>query len=390
MQIHEYQAKVLLKKFGVNVAEGELATSPEEAEKAAAHLGGKVAVKAQVHAGGRGKAGGIKLASSPKEASEIAKKMLLSTLVTKQTGPSGKVVRKLYIEKCANIVGGKEYYLGIIVDRSANKFSFIVSSEGGIDIEEVAASHPEKIIIEQIDPSFGFSPCNARKIGFAIGLNSSQVGKLIPFMRGIYNAFINSDASQIEINPMVEVEGGEFLALDAKVQFDDNSLHRHPDLEALRDPDEEVASETEAGKHGLSYIKMDGKIGCMVNGAGLAMATMDIIKYYGSEPANFLDVGGSATRETVSKAFEIILSDKNVKGILVNIFGGIMRCDIIANGIIEAAKNMHVSVPMVVRLSGTNADLGREIIAKSGLNTVPADELADAARKIVDLVNGSK
>lgn len=388
MNIHEYQAKGLLKKFGVAVPEGHQAFSVPEAVEAAKTLeaaGNKVfVVKAQIHAGGRGKAGGVKVVKSVEEVKEKAVKMLGMTLVTHQTGPEGKVVKRLYIEAGSNIK--KEYYLSAVVDRATKSIIFMASTEGGVEIEEVAARHPEKLISVKIDAATGIQACHARKLAFALGFSGDLVKKFSKLIFSLYEAFVASDASQVEINPLVETAEGEIIALDAKINFDDNALHRHDEIRALRDLDEEEPLEIEASKYDLSYIKMDGKIGCMVNGAGLAMATMDIIKLYGSSPANFLDVGGGATREKVTAAFKIILSDPSVKGILVNIFGGIMRCDIIANGIIEAAKETNLSVPLVVRLEGTNVDLGKEILAKSGLAIIPADDLADAAAKIVKAV----
>jgi succinyl-CoA synthetase beta subunit len=388
MNIHEYQAKGLLKKFGVAVPEGHQAFSVPEAVEAAKALeaaGNKVfVVKAQIHAGGRGKAGGVKVVKSVEEVKEKAAQMLGMTLVTHQTGPEGKVVKRLYIEAGSSIK--KEYYLSAVVDRATKSIVFMASTEGGVEIEEVAAKHPEKLISVKIDAATGIQACHARKLAFALGFSGDLVKKFSKLVFSLYEAFVASDASQVEINPLVETAEGNIIALDAKINFDDNALHRHDEIRALRDLDEEEPLEIEASKYDLSYIKMDGKIGCMVNGAGLAMATMDIIKLYGSSPANFLDVGGGATREKVTAAFKIILSDPSVKGILVNIFGGIMRCDIIANGIIEAAKETNLSVPLVVRLEGTNVDLGKEILAKSGLAIIPADDLADAAEKIVKAV----
>lgn len=388
MNIHEYQAKGLLKKFGVAVPEGHQAFSVPEAVEAAKSLeaaGHKVfVVKAQIHAGGRGKAGGVKVVKSVEDVKEKAAQMLGMTLVTHQTGPEGKVVKRLYVEAGSNIK--KEYYLSAVVDRATKTIVFMASTEGGVEIEEVAAKHPEKLISVRIDPATGIQSCHARKLAFALGFSGDSVKKFSKLIFSLYKAFVESDASQVEINPLVETAEGDIIALDAKINFDDNALHRHDDIRALRDLDEEEPLEIEASKYDLSYIKMDGKIGCMVNGAGLAMATMDIIKLYGSSPANFLDVGGGATREKVTAAFKIILSDPSVKGILVNIFGGIMRCDIIANGIIEAAKETNLSVPLVVRLEGTNVDLGKEILAKSGLAIIPANDLADAAEKIVKAV----
>ncbi|OFW79765.1 MAG: succinate--CoA ligase subunit beta [Alphaproteobacteria bacterium RIFCSPLOWO2_01_FULL_40_26] len=392
MNIHEYQAKSLLKKFGVAVPEGHPAFSVPESLEAAKQLeasGHNVfVVKAQIHAGGRGKAGGVKIVKSTDEVKEKAAQMLGMKLVTHQTGPEGRIVKRLYIESGSNIK--KEYYLSAVVDRKNKAIVFMASTEGGVEIEEVAAKTPEKIISVKIDPASGIQSCHARKLGFALGFKGDLLKKFSQLIFALYKAFNETDASQIEINPLVETKEGDIIALDAKINFDDNALHRHDQIRTLRDLDEEEPLEIEASKFDLNYIKMDGKIGCMVNGAGLAMATMDIIKLYGSSPANFLDVGGGATREKVTAAFKIILSDANVKGILVNIFGGIMRCDIIANGIIEAAKDVHLSVPLVVRLEGTNVDLGKEILAKSGLAIIPANDLADAAEKIVKAVKTSE
>lgn len=388
MNIHEYQAKSLLKKFGVAVPEGHPAFSVPDAVEAAKALeaaGNKVfVVKAQIHAGGRGKAGGVKVVKSTDEVKDKAAQMLGMTLVTHQTGPEGKVVKRLYIEAGSNIK--KEYYLSLVVDRKSKAVVFMASTEGGVDIEEVAEKHPEKLISVKVDVASGIQACHARKLGFALGFKGETLKKFSKLIFSLYQAFNETDASQIEINPLVETVEGDIIALDAKINFDDNALHRHDDIKSLRDLDEEEPLEIEASKYDLNYVKMDGKIGCMVNGAGLAMATMDIIQLYGSSPANFLDVGGGATREKVTAAFKIILSDPNVKGILVNIFGGIMRCDIIANGIIEAAKEVNLSVPLVVRLEGTNVDLGKEILAKSGVAVIPANDLADAAEKIVKAV----
>ena len=388
MNIHEYQAKQLLKSFGVPVPEGHAAFSVPEAVEAAKSLeasGSKVfVVKAQIHAGGRGKAGGVKVVKTIDEVREKSSQILGATLVTHQTGPEGRLVKRLYIEAGSNIV--KEYYLSAVVDRKNKTIVFMASTEGGVEIEEVAAEHPEKIITAVIDIATGIQPCHCRKMAFALGLKGDLIKQFTKVVFGIYRAFIECDASQIEINPLVVTAEGEVIALDAKINFDDNALHRHEKIRSMRDLDEEDPLEIEASKFDLNYVKMDGKIGCMVNGAGLAMATMDIIKLYGSSPANFLDVGGGATREKVTAAFKIILSDPNVKGILVNIFGGIMRCDIIANGILEAAKEVHLSVPLVVRLEGTNVELGKEILAKSGLSIIAANDLDDAAQKIVSAI----
>ena len=388
MNIHEYQAKILLKKFGVAVPEGHPAFSVPEAVEVAKQLeanGHKVfVVKAQIHAGGRGKAGGVKVVKSIDEVKEKSAQILGKILITHQTGPEGKEVKRLYVEAGSNIK--KEYYLSAVVDRKTKAVVFMASTEGGVEIEEVAKHSPEKIISVKIDPATGIQSCHARKLGFALGFKGEILKKFSNLVICLYKAFIETDASQIEINPLVETNEGDIIALDAKINFDDNAIHRNDEIKTLRDLDEEEPLEIEASKYELSYIKMDGQIGCMVNGAGLAMATMDIIKLFGSSPANFLDVGGGATREKVTAAFKIILSDINVKGILVNIFGGIMRCDIIANGIIEAAKEVNLIVPLVVRLEGTNVDLGKEILTKSGLAIIPANDLADAAQKIVKAV----
>lgn len=379
MNIHEYQAKEVLHKFNVPVPKGFVATSAEEVKTQVSQLKSDVfVVKAQIHAGGRGKAGGVKLAKSVEEAQQFVKDMIGMTLVTHQTGPSGQQVRKVYVEEGSSIK--KEYYLSLVVDPKLSRLVFIFSSEGGMDIEEVAKNSPAKIVKFDIDPATSF---DSSKLSSSFHLSPEQIEKISNIAKKIYDAFIATDASQIEINPLVETNSGDFIALDAKINFDDNALYRHPEIMELRDYDEEVKEEIEASKYGLSYIKMDGSIGCMVNGAGLAMATMDIIKYYGAEPANFLDVGGGASKETVTEAFKIILSDSNVKGILVNIFGGIMRCDIIASGIVAAAKEMSIKVPLVVRLSGTNFEEGKKILEESGLNIIAADELDEAAQKIV-------
>ncbi len=388
MNIHEYQAKSLLKEFGVAVPEGHPAFNVPEAVESAKQLqalGHKVfVVKAQIHAGGRGKAGGVKVVKTIDEVQEKAKEILGKILVTHQTGPEGKEVKRLYIEAGSNIK--KEYYLSAVVDRKTKAIVFMASTEGGVEIEEVAVSHPEKIISVVVDIATGIQPCHTRKLGFALGFSGETLKKFSKLVVALYNLFLAKDASQVEINPLVETQEGDVIALDAKINFDDNALYRHDDIKSLRDLDEEEPLEIEASKYDLNYVKMDGKIGCMVNGAGLAMATMDIIKLYGSSPANFLDVGGGATKEKVTAAFKIILSDPNVKGILVNIFGGIMRCDIIANGIIEAAKEVSLNVPLVVRLEGTNVDLGKKILAESGLAIIPANDLDDAAKKIVNAV----
>jgi succinyl-CoA synthetase beta subunit len=385
MNIHEYQAKKILAKFKVPVPKGKEAFSAQEAQKVASELSSNVFVlKAQIHAGGRGKAGGVKVLKSPQEVGVEADKMLGMTLITHQTGPEGKLVKRLYVEEGSNIA--KEFYLGMVVDTSSSSISFIASTEGGVEIEEVAIKHPEKIITIHIDPAMGMQGFHARKLGYELGFEGEKLKKFSNFAMSLYEAFVATDASQIEINPLVLTKEDDFIALDAKFNFDDNALYRHKDLLELRDEDEEEPLEREAIAAGLSYVKMDGNIGCMVNGAGLAMATMDIIKLYGAEPANFLDVGGGANKEKVTKALKIILSDKNVKGILVNIFGGIMKCDIIAEGIIAAAKEVDLNVPLVVRLAGTNVEKGKALLDNSGLKLISADDLADAADKIVKAI----
>ncbi len=385
MNIHEYQAKQLLAKYGVAVPKGGVAFTPDEAVKVAEDLGGPVwVVKAQIHAGGRGKGGGVKVVKSIDEVRSEAERMLGMTLVTHQTGPEGKEVKRVYVEDGSDIA--RELYLSLLVDRSSSRVTVIASTEGGMDIEEVAAETPEKIMTIAIDPVTGLSPHYARTIAFGLGLEGKQVGAAVKFLSGIYDAFVGLDASLMEINPLVVTGGGDLIALDAKMNFDDNALYRHKDVAEMRDEDEEDPMELEADKFELNYVKLDGSIGCMVNGAGLAMATMDIIKLYGGEPANFLDVGGGATKERVTAAFKIILSDKNVEGILVNIFGGIMRCDVIAEGVVAAAKEVSLHVPLVVRLEGTNVELGKQILADSGLPIVSADNLGDAAQKIVKAV----
>ena len=389
MNIHEYQAKDVLRGFGVPVPKGKPAFTVEEAVAAAQVLGGPVwVVKAQIHAGGRGKGGGVKVVKSIEDVKKEAQRMLGMTLITHQTGPHGRVVKRLYIEDGSAI--DRELYLSALVDRATSRIAFIVSTEGGMDIEEVAHKTPEKIHTFQIEPAAGYSPYVGNEIAVALRLKgdaAKQIGKVV---KALYEAFLAKDMSLLEINPLVVTKDGNIICLDAKLNFDDNSLYRHKDIQELRDLDEEDPAEVEASKFDLSYIKLDGEIGCMVNGAGLAMATMDIIKLYGSEPANFLDVGGGATKEKVTQAFKIIVSDPNVKGILVNIFGGIMKCDIIAEGIVAAAKEISLSVPLVVRLEGTNVELGKQILAKSGLAITSADNLADAAEKVVKAVKGSK
>jgi len=385
MNIHEYQAKEILRSYGVAVPEGIVAFSVEEAVEAAKRLGTDVCVvKAQIHAGGRGKAGGVKVAKSLDEVRQYASDLLGKVLVTHQTGPQGKEVKRLLIEQGCDIQ--KEYYLGLVLNRETGRVVMMASEEGGTEIEEVAAKTPEKIFREEIDPAVGLMPYQARKLAFAINIPNHLVNKAVQFMMGLYRVFVEKDCSIAEINPLVVTGDGQVLALDAKLNFDDNALFRHPELLELRDLDEEDPREIEASKHGLSYIALDGNIGCMVNGAGLAMATMDIIKYYGGEPANFLDVGGGASKEKVTEAFKIILKDKNVKGIFVNIFGGIMRCDVIAEGVVAAAKELGLDRPLVVRLEGTNVEQGKRILEQSGLNIISADSMADGAQKIVSLV----
>jgi len=387
MNIHEYQAKELLRRHRVAVPRGIVVLSAEEAEHAAKELGGVVVVKAQVHAGGRGKAGGVKLAKNPSEAKEAAAKMLGMKLVTHQTGPEGKIVRRVLVEEGCDIA--RELYLGLVLDRASGRYVMMASREGGVEIEEVAAKTPEKIFREAIDPAIGLQAYQARKLAFGLDVPKESIAKAVAFMTGLYRAFIESDASLAEINPLILTKQGDLLALDCKMGFDDNGLYRHPEIRDLRDFDEEDPREVEAAQHDLSYIALDGNIGCMVNGAGLAMATMDIIKFYGGSPANFLDVGGGATTEKVTAAFKILLSDENVKAVLVNIFGGIMKCDVVAQGIVEAAKQVHLKVPLVVRLEGTNVDLGRKILAESGLDITPGEDMADAAEKVVKAARGA-
>jgi len=394
MDIHEYQGKEVLKKFGAPVPEGYPAFTPEEAEEAAKKLPGPVyVVKSQIHAGGRGKGkfkeapesgGGVRVVKSIEDVRKNAEEMLGKTLVTIQTGDEGKQVNRLYIEDGSDIK--KEYYLSLLVDRATSRVSFVASTEGGMDIEEVAHNTPEKIITLSVDPASGISGFHARKLGFALGFSGDQLKQFSKVVAILYKAFVETDAAQIEINPLVLTGSGDIVILDAKCGFDDNAMFRHHDLEEYRDITEENEQERKAKDFELSYVKMDGNIGCMVNGAGLAMSTMDIIKLKGGEPANFLDVGGGATKERVTEAFKIILSDSNVKGILVNIFGGIMRCDVIAEGVIAAAKEVSLDVPLVVRLEGTNVNQGKELLANSGLDIIPADDLEDAATKVVGAV----
>ncbi len=394
MNIHEYQAKELLRGYGVAVLEGHVAWTPEEAEQAAAKLPGPVyVVKSQIHAGGRGAGhfegdgagkGGVRLAKSGADVRAAAEAMIGHTLITKQTGAAGRRVSRVYVEAGCDIA--RELYLSLLIDRETSRVTVVASTEGGMDVEHVAETTPEKILRVAIDPAAGISPFHARKLAFALGLEGKQIGSFGRFVNAMYKAFIELDCAVVEINPLVVTGAGDVVALDAKVSFDDNALYRHPELEQLRDEAEEDPKELEAAKYSLNYVALDGTIGCMVNGAGLAMATMDIIKLYGGSPANFLDVGGGATKERVTAAFKIILSDPNVEGILVNIFGGIMRCDVIAEGVVAAAREVSLGVPLVVRLEGTNVELGKEILAKSGLPIVSADNLADAAEKVVRAV----
>ena len=385
MNIHEYQAKALLKKYGVAVSKGGVAYTPDEAAEVASNLGGPVwVVKAQIHAGGRGKAGGVKVVKSIDDVRAQAERLVGSVLVTAQTGAEGREVKRVYIEEGCDIQ--RELYVGMLIDRATSRVTLMASTEGGMEIEEIAHTSPEKIVKIAIDPVTGIQPFHTRDAAFALGLTGPQVGAASKFLTAMYKAFIDLDASIVEINPLVVTGAGDVMALDAKMNFDDNALFRHKDVEELRDESEEDPIELEAGRHALNYVKLSGNIGCMVNGAGLAMATMDIIKLYGGEPANFLDVGGGATRERVTTAFKLILSDPNVEGILVNIFGGIMRCDVIAEGVIAAAKEVSLHVPLVVRLEGTNVDLGKKILSESGLAIVSANDLADAAEKIVKAV----
>jgi succinyl-CoA synthetase beta subunit len=385
MKIHEYQAKGILKKYGVAVPRGSVATTREEAEAAAKELFDSgatgVVVKAQIHAGGRGKGGGVKIAKSLAEAADLAGKILGMTLVTHQTGPEGRVVRRLLIEETLPIE--KELYLGILIDRTEGKPVFMASAAGGMEIEQVAAENPDAILKQYIDPGMELEPFEARKIAFALGLKGSQISSAVQFLTSLYRAFLDTDASLVEINPFVSCTDGRLFALDAKLNFDDNALFRHPDIRELRDITEEDPLEVEASKYNLNYIKLDGNVGCMVNGAGLAMATMDIIKYAGGMPANFLDVGGGANAEQVAHAFEILLSDKNVRAVLINIFGGILRVDTLATGVVEAAKKTNIQLPVVLRLEGTNVQEGKTILQESGLNFLIAETMKDAAEKVV-------
>jgi succinyl-CoA synthetase beta subunit len=382
MNVHEYQAKGLLREFGVAVPEGILATTPAEAEAAARELGTKVVVvKAQVHAGGRGKGGGIKLATSPSEAKQAASEILGMTLHTPQTPPEGKLVRKVYVEAGSEIA--RELYFAILLDRSAEKFALVASTEGGMEIEEVAARTPEKILTVHVEPNVGLRDYQVRRLGFGLGLDAETIKKFVPFVRGLFDLFMEKDASQVEINPLVITAAGDVIALDGKINFDDAALYRHPDVAALRDPDEEDERERQANELDLAYVGLDGDIGCMVNGAGLAMATLDMISHCGGSPANFLDVGGGADKDKVMSAFKLILGDENVKVILVNIFGGIVRCDLIAEGVVGAAAELGIEVPLVVRLQGTNAAEGRAILAGSGLDITTAETLQEAGERAV-------
>ena len=382
MNVHEYQAKEILRRYNVPIPAGSVAATPEEAEQVARDLkASKLVVKIQIHAGGRGKAGGVKLCNTPAEAGQLARTMLGKNFVTHQTGPQGKVARKVLV--AAAPVIKRELYLSVLVDRSVGRPAFLASTEGGVDIETVAAKTPEKIIKEVIDPAIGMQAYQARKIAYALDLGGDKLPGTVALLLNLYRAFMETDAALIEINPLIVDDANQVIALDAKFSFDDNALYRHKDIAAMRDLNEEDPREVEASKHNLNYIGLDGDIACMVNGAGLAMATMDIIKHYGGNPANFLDVGGGATQETVTEAFKILCADKNVAGILVNIFGGIMKCDVIATGIVGAVREVKLTVPLVVRLEGTNVDLGKQILKDSGLPIITADGLADAAQKVV-------
>lgn len=388
MNVHEYQAKELMRNMGLSVLGGQVAKTVDEAVEGAKKLGGNIwVVKAQIHAGGRGKAGGVKLAKSLDEVKLHAEDILGKTLVTHQTGPEGKKVLTLLVEEGCDI--DHEYYAGVVLDRGTGKVTMMASSEGGVEIEKVAEETPEKIIKVAIDPAAGFTPFVGRKLAYGIGIkDANEVKEAAKFFKGLYDLYMKYDCSVAEINPLVKTKQGNFIALDAKLNFDDNALFRHPEVEAMMDPTEESEKELEAKEFGLSYISLDGNIGCLVNGAGLAMGTMDIIKLHGGEPANFLDVGGGATKEAVQKAFSIILSDENVKAILVNIFGGIMKCDIIAEGVVAAAKELGIQVPLVVRLEGTNVALGKKLLSESGLKIIAADDLGDAAQKVVAAAKG--
>ena len=385
MNIHEFQAKQILGRFGAPVPKGQPAMTADEAVAAFKALGkDKGVIKVQIHAGGRGKAGGVKVISSADEARDFANKWLGKPIVTHQTGPEGRIVRRLYVEEASQIA--RELYLGMLVDRKSGTLSVIASTEGGMEIEEVAAKTPERIVTEALNPLLGMSPFVARKIAFALGLKDKQVGQFATLLASLHRAFWETDASLIEINPLIVTADGRVVCLDAKMSFDDNGLFRHPDIRELRDANEEDPDETEAAKYDLSYVHLDGNIGCMVNGAGLAMATMDIVKIYGAEPANFLDVGGGASTEKVAAAFRILLSDARVKGVLINIFGGIMQCDVLAKGVVEAAKQVNLSVPLVVRMEGTNVVQGKKILAESGIKVITANDMADAAHRIVQAI----
>jgi succinyl-CoA synthetase beta subunit len=389
MKIHEYQAKAILSRYGVTTPRGEVAFTKEEAREAAKRLKSQmVVVKAQIHAGGRGKGGGVKLARSADEAAEIASQILGMTLVTVQTGPQGRVVKRLLIEEGLDI--RRELYLGLLIDRESERPVFMASAAGGMEIEQVAKENPGAILREQIHPAVGLQPFQARKLAFGLGMTGEQVTAATPFLQALYRAFIDTDASLLEINPCVVTGDGRLVALDAKMTFDDNGLFRHKDLRELRDLDEEDPLEVEASKYGLNYIKLDGTVACMVNGAGLAMATMDIIKYAGGSPANFLDVGGGASADQVKNAFRILLSDPGVKAVFINIFGGILRCDVLATGVVAAAKDLQVRVPVVVRMEGTNVERGQEVLRESGLNFTIADGMKDGAQKVVALAGGAR
>jgi len=383
MKIHEYQAKAILAKYGVPVPRGEVVVNPEEAEAVAKQLGGSVVVKAQIHAGGRGKGGGVKVARDEAHAAELAKSIIGMTLVTHQTGPEGRLVQRVLIEETLPIA--KEFYLGLVLDRAQHKMVLMASSEGGVEIEEVAAKTPEKILKEAIQPGLGLLPYQARDLAFGIGIPAASVSSAVGCMTNLVKAAEGVDASLAEINPLVLTKDGKVYALDAKVNLDDNAIFRHKDLLDLRDLNEEDPLEVEASRYGLNYIKLDGSVGCMVNGAGLAMATMDIIKYAGGSPANFLDVGGGATAEQVKNAFRILMSDTSVKAVLINVFGGILRCDTLANGVVNAARELHLHLPVVVRMEGTNVELGKQILSESGLNFTVAADMKDAAEKVVRL-----
>jgi succinyl-CoA synthetase beta subunit len=389
MNVHEFQAKEILKRFGVAVPQGIMATTAEEAKAAAQQLGGGVAVvKAQIHAGGRGKGGGVKVVKSPEEAAEKARQMLGRNLVTRQTGPEGRQVRRVLVEQGLEIQ--RELYLAMVLDRAQSRVTVICSSEGGVEIEEVAAKAPEKILKETVDPVIGLAAFQCRRLAFALNIPSELTGKAVAVMQGLYRAFVETDASLAEINPLIITKDSQIMALDAKMNFDSNAFFRQKEIVALRDLDEEDPREVEASKYDLSYISLDGNIACMVNGAGLAMATMDIIKHHGGEPANFLDVGGGADKEKVAHAFRILLADSRVRGVLINIFGGIMRCDVLAQGVVDAARELKITVPLVVRMQGTNVEQGRQILAASGLTIISADTMAEAAEKIVKAVRSKE